>query len=641
MVAKDKRLIGQVCTLDREVGAASWVQKTTVIGEERRMIIPETIPAARPVDARGQRFGNWKGDLRFLKEIADYETLIASAISLQNPTGYLVPICRHFVDDEATLQLLGQWRAANQAVYPTRFKVTDAGTRKWLISQLVEGDDRILFLVFDRYGRPVGHVGLARCEDADGHLELDNIVRGVAGSEGIMSSAVRELVAWADREAKPTSLSLKVFADNGRAIQFYQRLGFETVDEIPLRQVNSPDRVEFIPLESDDPLPADAMMLKMQWQASHGIAPEKWVLTAGPSVSAREVVYTSRAAGVGWNSEWATYLKSFEELTKQYMGVKFAIPTSSGTGALHLAMLAAEIGPGDEVLVPDISWVATASAVAYVGAKPVFVDVCGDSGCIDPAVLSQYLTPATKAIVPVHLYGQPALMRPIMDFAKVHQLRVIEDAAPAIGAKCDGLFAGTIGDFGCFSFQGAKLLVTGEGGMLVTNSEELYQRAMRLWDHGRVPGTFDIEQVGLKYKMSNMQAAFGLAQLERIEHLIDAKRRVHQWYVELLDGVPHLTLLRETPGTSSIHWMNNIVLDDSIALTREQVIAALRASRIDTRPFFPAMSQFPMWRGEQPKNPVAMDLARRAINLPSGVCLTFREVGYVCRTLRSLMNQAS
>ena len=524
-------------------------------------------------------------DVRYLKSIDNFASLMAAARPLEDVPGYLVPVCELHRNDLETTKLLARWRDANQTAYPTRFPGTIEGTQTWLQKALLENDARVLFLVLDAFGRPVGHAGYAGCTSENGELEIDNVVRGEERCPGIMGAALRQLLQWAQAEAKPSQIFLRVFADNEHAIGFYEELGFQTTSEIPLRKHVSGERTDFRELEQDDQRIPDSSMLRMQY-VSPGSAEDSWVWTAGPSVSAREVCYSTDAARTGWNTKWGDYHTKFEQHACDYLGVRFALATSSCTGALHLSMLAAGIGPGDEVIVPEISWIATASAVSYVGATPIFTDVRYDSLCLDADDFRRKITPRTKAVLPVHLYGQSAPMTEIVAIAKEHGLKIIEDAAPALGTTCDGKLAGTWGDAGCFSFQGAKLAVTGEGGLLVTNSETIYERAKKLWDHGRVPGTFQIDTVGWKYKMSNLQAAFGLAQLERIEHLIRCKRQVFAWYEELLDGVPGLQLLREPAGTHSIYWMSNVLVDPDCGQTRQQIIERLKQRKIDTRPVF-------------------------------------------------------
>ena len=222
-----------------------------------------------------------------------------------------------------------------------------------------------------------------------------------------------------------------------------------------------------------------------------------------------------------------------------------------------------------------------------------------------------------------------------------HNLFIVEDAAPAVGAECRGRKAGTFGDFAAFSFQGAKLVVSGEGGMLVTSDETLFERAQSLWDQGRDPHqTFWINKTGLKYKMSNVQAAIGLGQMERVDELIEAKRLIASWYAEGLDGMPHVRLFEEAGWARGIAWMSSLILEDGAPLPREEFRAALKNRNIDTRPVFPAISQYPIWKRPQPPCPNALWIGDRGVNLPSGVCLRREQVAYVTRCIREVLGAA-
>ena len=232
---------------------------------------------------------------------------------------------------------------------------------------------------------------------------------------------------------------------------------------------------------------------------------QKMILTAGPSITQKEIDYVTDAVTNCYDEHWADYIKRFEKAFAEYLEVKHAMTTSSCTGALHLALVALGIGKGDEVIVPDMSWIATASAVCYTGAKPVFADVLPYTWCIDQQSIREKITSRTKAIIPVHLYGHPADMGDIEDIADEHNLWIVEDAAPALGAKYQGVKVGSWGTFGCFSFQGAKMVSTGEGGMLVTSNTELYEKAKHYAEHGRISSGFEIGDIGFKYKMSNLQ----------------------------------------------------------------------------------------------------------------------------------------
>ena len=366
---------------------------------------------------------------------------------------------------------------------------------------------------------------------------------------------------------------------------------------------------------------------------------KKTILTAGPSITELEIDYVLDAVTHGWNQNWNSYLVRFEQAFAKTIGTRFALSTSSCTGAMHLALLALGVGPGDEVIVPEITWVATASAVSYCGATPVFVDVEPDTWCMDIDSAARAITPRTKVITPVHLYGHPADMMGVTALARKHGLKVLEDAAPALGALVNQKPVGGLSDVAAFSFQGAKILTTGEGGMLVTSDETLLERMRYLGDHGRDPKEpTKNTAIGFKYKMSNLQAALGLAQLERLHELVDKKRLIFDWYRERLSGLPGVRLNVQRPWARSIYWMSSIVLEEGGEATRNRVMTTLKQSGIDSRPFFRPISSLPMYQSCKKHNPVAYEVASQGINLPSGHNLTESEVDYICGILRESLN---
>ncbi len=364
--------------------------------------------------------------------------------------------------------------------------------------------------------------------------------------------------------------------------------------------------------------------------------PEKTILTAGPSISQLEIDYSMDAVKNGWNENWGTYLKKFESTFASYIGTKVAMTTSSCTGAMFLALKALNIQEGDEVIVPELTWVATATVVRHVGATPIFVDVDPKTWTMDPLKIEALITKNTKAIMPVHLYGHPAKMDDIVSIAKKHKLYIVEDAAPAIGAEFKNQKVGSFGDVGAFSFQGAKMLVTGEGGIVVTNNDDIFARMQKIGDHGRSrdPKTpFWIEEIGYKFKMSNMQAAFGLAQLERINELIDRKRLIFSWYYDRLKNIEGLELNTEANWAKSIYWMSSIYLKKQFKITRDELIVKLKEDMIDTRPAFPQISQYPMWTTAN--SPIAKHIGDNAINLPSGHNLVEEQIDYICKSIKT------
>ena len=573
-------------------------------------------------------------EFAFLKGTRALADLHARSIVLPGDRGLLVPVCELHADDDTLIESLSRWRDEHARAFPTSVPVTAAGTARWLRAGLLGVEDRILFLVCDRHGHTVGHLGFA----GDGSIMIDNVVRGLRDADpGLMSVALTALVHWATEMFAPRAIDLLVFEDNPHAVRFYERLGFATSSHIALTRTEpAPGTVTYVPARPGEP--ADRRFLRMTYEEpAHEPAP---ILTAGPSMSARESSYALDAVRNGWNNRHSGYLDAFSAAFARYVGVKHALPTSSCTGALHLSLLALGVGPGDEVVVPDLTWVATANAVAYTGATPVFADVEPDSWCLDPEAFRAAITPRTKAVMPVHLYGHPSRMDAITQIARTHDVRIVEDAAPSIGAEVAGRRTGAFGDAAAFSFQGAKLLVAGEGGMLVTDSDEVYERARYLWTMGH-EGEFWIGETGVKYKMSNVQAAVGLGQLERVEQLVEAKRRIFGWYEEELGDTAGLTLNREAHWARSIYWMSSVIVEPEAGLDRDGLRAALRATGIDTRPVFPAISRYPMWSPRQAPGPVADRIGRLAINLPSGVCLRRDEVARVGAEMRRALAAAA
>lgn len=338
-----------------------------------------------------------------------------------------------------------------------------------------------------------------------------------------------------------------------------------------------------------------------------------------PSITDLEVRYATDAAANGWGDQCYGYINRFEELFKQHLGVQYAIATSSCTGALHMGMAALGIGPGDEVIMADTNWIATASPIVHLGAKPVFVDILPDSWCIDPDKAEAAITPRTKAIVAVHLYGNLCDMDRLLAIGAKYGIPVIEDAAEAIGSVWHGKRAGSMGAFGAFSFHGTKTLTTGEGGMFVTNDPDLFDRVFTLSNHGRARGQtkqFWPDIVGFKYKMSNIQAAIGCAQVERIEELTQRRRRIFAVYREYLKTLPGVSMNPEPEGTINGAWMPTIVFAEETGITREKLQAAFAADNVDARVFFWPLSSLPMFKSIK-SNVQAWEIPTRAINVPS------------------------
>jgi len=356
---------------------------------------------------------------------------------------------------------------------------------------------------------------------------------------------------------------------------------------------------------------------------------------AEPILGEEELANVVEAMRSGWISSLGAFIGEFEREFAAFCGAAHGIAVANGTMALHLALAAAGVGRDDEVLLPSLTFVATASAVTYCGATPIFVDSSPETWQLDARALQAKLTPRTKAIIPVHLYGHPCDMDPILELAARRGLAVVEDAAEAHGAEYRGLRVGAIGSVGCFSFYGNKIITTGEGGMCVTNDAALAGRLRLLRDHGMDPKRpYWHEVVGYNYRMTNLQAAVGVAQVKRLPGFVEKKRQIARWYAECLAPLAkagRIQLHPEAPWARSAFWMYSVLLADT-RVPVEMVRSRLADRGVDTRPFFhPAHTLPPYATGA--RLPVAEHLAGRGLNLPSGVGLERAQVERVARAL--------
>lgn len=357
-----------------------------------------------------------------------------------------------------------------------------------------------------------------------------------------------------------------------------------------------------------------------------------------PSITQLEVSYATDAVTNGWGDHCYDYINRFEAAFKSHLDVKYAIATSSCTGALHMGLAALGVGPGDEVILADTNWIASAAPIVHLGAKPVFVDILSNSWCLDPALVEKSITPRTKAILAVHLYGNLCEMDELLAIGGKYDIPVVEDAAEAIGSVYRGKRAGVMGSFGAFSFHGTKTLTTGEGGMFVTNDGGLYEKVLTLSNHGRARGQkkqFWPDMVGFKYKMSNVQAAIGCAQLERIDELIARKREIFYTYRDRFAGLNSISMNPEPTGMQNGFWMPTVVFAPETGVNREGLQAAFAAENIDARVFFWPLSSLPSFEPVA-HNANSYGLPNRAINLPSYHDMGLDEISRVCATIFGL-----
>ncbi len=363
----------------------------------------------------------------------------------------------------------------------------------------------------------------------------------------------------------------------------------------------------------------------------------KKISISKPSITDLEIKYVNDAISNGWGEKCYDYIHKLAALFSEYLKVKHSLPTSSGSGAIHLALAALGIKEGDEVIVPDLTWVATAAPIVWLGAKPVFADSLEDTWCISPQSIESKITPNTKAIIVVHLYGNLCEMDEILDIGKKYGIPILEDAAQALGSEYKGQKAGSMGLINMFSFHGTKTMTTSEGGIITTNDSELFHKISVLNDHGRdakkSTKMFWMDQIGYKYKISNLAAALGCAQIERIQALVDKKREIFYWYKDLFKNIPSISINLEKPNTFNSYWMPNIIIND-INFDRDKLFEEFKSNNIDSRPFFYPLSTLPMFEKDE-SNKIAYSLYNKGVNLPTNFDLTFEDAQFVVNTIKN------
>ncbi len=361
-----------------------------------------------------------------------------------------------------------------------------------------------------------------------------------------------------------------------------------------------------------------------------------------PVISAESKKYVEEALQTGWISSAGPFITRFEKEFAEFLGVKHAVTTTSGTTALHLALLTLGIGKGDEVILPDFTMIASVFAIIYTGAKPVFVDVDPETYCIDPALIEAKITKNTKAIMPVHIYGHSADMDPIRAIADKHDLWIVEDAAEAHGGLYKNKKCGSLGDLNCFSFYGNKIITTGEGGMVVTDDDALAARARSLKDLAHSPKRrFWHEEVGYNYRMTNMQAALGCGELSHINEYLAKKDRMAALYNKGLAGIKGLRLPITKPYARNVYWMYSVLLEEGFPLSRDDFRKKLLERGIDTRDFFPSSIAQPAVQALFPgteRMPVSEMIAAQGLYLPSGLALTDEQIATVCEAVHEIVH---
>lgn len=363
-----------------------------------------------------------------------------------------------------------------------------------------------------------------------------------------------------------------------------------------------------------------------------------------PTLKGKEWEYVKECLDTNWISSKGRFIEEFENKFADYLGVKYGTTTTSGTTAIHLALASLGIEKGDEVIIPAFTMMGSMFPIIYQGATPVLVDSEPDTWNMDVEKIEEKITKKTKAIMPVHIYGHPCDMDPIMDIAEENELYVIEDAAEAHGAEYKGKKAGSFGDISCFSFYANKIITTGEGGMLLTDNEEIYEKAKMLKDMAFTKERrFLHHEIGYNYRMTNLQAAIGLAQLEKIDEYVTARRRNARLYNELLKNIEGITLPIEKEDSKNVYWMYSILIDmEKFGMSRDDLEKKLKNDGIETRPFFVPMHQQPLlkklglFKGEEYPN--AENISREGINLPSSSSLKYDEIEFLCSLIKNIGN---
>jgi perosamine synthetase len=363
-----------------------------------------------------------------------------------------------------------------------------------------------------------------------------------------------------------------------------------------------------------------------------------------PRLDGNELRYLTQCLQSNWISSAGRFVRDFEEAFAAVVGCRHGVAVSNGTTALHLVLATLGVGPGDEVIIPTFTMIATANAVRYTGASPVLVDAERETWNLDVDRLAAAVTPRTRGILLVHTYGHPVDMDPVLALAASRGLWVVEDAAEAHGARYKGRPAGSLGRAACFSFYANKIITTGEGGMVTTDDPEVARLARRLRDHAfSEERHFWHEHLGFNYRMTSLQAAVGLAQTERLEAFVETRRANAARYTARLGRVPGLTLPVERPWARNVYWMYGIVVEDGFGLSRDELRRRLARRGIETRTFFIPVHLQPIYHPQfqSQRYPVADDLCLRGMYLPSGATLTASEVSYVCDAIEEARSEGA
>ncbi len=365
-----------------------------------------------------------------------------------------------------------------------------------------------------------------------------------------------------------------------------------------------------------------------------------------PTIDGNELKYVSECVKTNWISSRGRFINEFEEKFSKFCDCKYGAALSNGTTAIHMALEVLGIGKGDEVIIPTFTMIATCNAVIYSNAKPVFVDAEMETWNMDIGKIEEKITDKTKAIMVVHTYGHPMDMDAVNKIAKKHGLYVIEDAAEAHGAEYKGKRAGSLSDIGCFSFYANKIIMTGEGGMVVSNNEKLIEKAKLLRDHAFTKKRFIHEELGFNYRLTNLQAAVGVAQMEYADKLVESRIKNANYYNSLLKDVEGITLPPKKEWAKNVYWMYGILIEDNFGITKDELMVRLKEKGVDTRSFFIPMHKQPLYKKDDERfpdtegsYPISEELGRKGLYLPSSSHLTKEEMDTVVEKIKEIKDE--
>lgn len=388
------------------------------------------------------------------------------------------------------------------------------------------------------------------------------------------------------------------------------------------------DSVRHIPLVDERNIPVDYACLHRLHQ----------IPIMEPSLSGNEIEYVTECIRTNWISSQGAFVRKFESVFAEYCGYPYALAVSNGTVALHLALVSLHIGPGDEVIVPDLTFAASINAILYTGATPVIVDIHPDTWTVDPSEIEKKITVKTKAIMPVHLYGHPCHMDEIISIAKKNNLFIVEDCAEALGSQYKGKRVGSFGEVSTFSFFGNKTITTGEGGMVLFRDKDTHDRAKKLRDHGMSPDKrYWHDEVGFNYRMTNLQGAIGVAQMERVDVFVNAKQRIAKTYNQFFSKIPGITTPPQTEWAISSYWLYTLVADPSV-VDRNELMKKLSLNGVETRSVFYPLHEMPPYQifAKEQKFPVSDYVSRNGMSLPSSVSLTLQSLQTIAKAVESV-----